>query len=444
MTTTKQTSKSEVPLNLTAESPRTLGFLAQLGLWGNFGISLLLPVAATFIVTQGQSLLATLLAVVVGAVIGSVLLGLVAATGAHTGAPAMVLLRGLLGARLSFLPTVLNVLQCIGWATFEVFVIAEASAKLTGGPRWVFVLVAGVLATLMALRPLGVVKILARYAVWLAVASTVYLLIQVLRQPLPPLTDGGFGSFWTSVDIVIALPVSWVPLAADYSRHSRSAKAAFFGSSIGYGVATIGFFFLGVLALVGFRIQPGFDVIGSLLAVPLAGLALALLAVDELDEAFANLYSTAVSMQNLRPRWDRRALVIGVGVLATLLALSVDAYGYEPFLYLLGAVFVPLTATLLVAFFGLRRRPGRNGWDVSEQASVRWEMLVPWILGFIAYQLVSPTAFTGVGSVWTSWWTDRQSELGIPTGWSASLVSLAVAGVLTLVVGLLPVRGGRA
>jgi len=81
---------------------------------------------------------------------------------------------------------------------------------------------------------------------------------------------------------------------------------------------------------------------------------------------------------------------------------------------------------------------------VSEQASVRWEMLVPWILGFIAYQLVSPTAFTGVGSVWTSWWTDRQSELGIPTGWSASLVSLAVAGVLTLVVGLLPVRGGRA
>lgn len=444
-TATAQSPATEVPATLAEGAPRTLGFLAQLGLWGNLGISLLLPVAATLIVTAGQSLLSTLLAVVAGAAIGSVLLGLVAATGAHTGAPAMVLLRGLFGARLSVLPTVLNVLQCVGWATFEVFVIAEAAAKLTGGPRWVFVLVAGLLATLMALRPLGVVKILARYAVWLAIASTVYLLVEVLRQPLPPLTDGGFTGFWSSMDIVIALPISWVPLAADYSRHSRSAKAAFWGSSLGYGIATIGFFVLGVLALVAFKIQPGFDVIGSLLAVPLAGLALALLAVDELDEAFANLYSTAVSMQNLRPRWDRRVLVVGVGIVATLLGLTVDAYGYEPFLYLLGAAFVPLTAILLVAFFVLRRGPGRAGWDVSVwdvsgDAPLRWEMLVPWVFGFITYELFAPTVFSDRGASWTTWWTNRQAELHIPTGWSASLVSLAVAGVLTLLVGLLPVR----
>jgi len=437
-------ARAEVPPTLVEAAPRTLGLRAQLGLWGNLGISLLLPVAATFIVVQGQSLLATLLAVVVGAVIGSVLLGLVAATGAKTGAPAMVLLRGLFGARLSFLPTVLNVLQCVGWATFEVFVIAEAATKLTGGPRWLFVLIAGLLATLMALRPLGVVKILARYAVWLAVISTVYLLVEVLRQPLPPLTEGGFSGFWTSVDLVIALPVSWVPLAADYSRHSRSTKAAFLGSSLGYGVATIAFFVLGVLALVAFQVQPGFDVVGALLAVPLAGLALALLAVDELDEAFANLYSTAVSVQNLRPRWDRRTLVIVVGILATVLALSVDAYGYEPFLFLLGAAFVPLTATLLVDFFLLRRRSGRSGWDVSERAPLRWEMLVPWVLGFVTYQLFAPTVFTGAGAQWTTWWTARQADLGIPIGWSASLVSLAVAGVLAAVVGMLPLRRSAA
>jgi len=440
VTTTEQALATEVPATLAEGSPRTLGFLAQLGLWGNLGISLLLPVAATLIVTAGQSLLSTLLAVVAGAVIGSVLLGLVAAIGAHTGAPAMVLLRGLFGARLSALPTVINVFQCVGWATFEVFVIAEAAAKLTGGPRWVFVLIAGALATLMALKPLGVVKILSRYAVWLAIASTVYLLVEVLRQPLPPLTDGGFSGFWSSMDIVIALPISWVPLAADYSRHSRSTKVAFLGSSVGYGVATIAFFVLGVLALVAFRIQPGFDVIGSLLAVPLAGLALALLAVDELDEAFANLYSTAVSMQNLRPRWDRRVLVVGVGIVATLLGLTVDAYGYEPFLYLLGAAFVPLTAILLVAFFVLRRGPGRDGWDVSEQAPLRWEMLIPWVFGFITYELFAPTLFTDRGAGWTTWWTDRQAELHLPTGWSASLVSLVVAAVLTLVVGVLPLR----
>jgi len=424
-------SQLEPSPTLRLDPPRTLGTAAQLGLWGNLGISLLLPVAATFIVLPGQSLLTTLLAVVVGAVIGSVLLGLAAAAGATSGAPAMVLLRGLLGTRLSALPTWANLLQCVGWATFEVFVIAEAAAQLLGGPRWGYVLVAGVLATGMALRPLGVVKVLSRYAVWLAVASTVYLLVQVLRQPLPALTDGSTGGFWTSVDIVIALPVSWVPLAADYARHSRSARASFVGASVGYGVATVAFFTLGVLALVAYGLTPGFDVIGTLLVLPLAAVAVLVLLVDELDEAFANLYSTAVSAQNLRPGWDRRHLVVLVGVVATLLALTVDAYSYEPFLFLLGAVFVPLTATFLVAFFVLRLR-----WDVSAESPARWEMLVPWAVGFVTYQLVAPTLFTGWAAGWTTWWTDRQSELGIPTGWSASLVSLLVAGVLTLVLGV--------
>ena len=69
----------------------------------------------------------TILAIVVGAVIGSVLLGVGAAAGAREGVPAMVLLRGLLGYRLSYLPTVLNVAQRVGWATFEIVVIDEAA-----------------------------------------------------------------------------------------------------------------------------------------------------------------------------------------------------------------------------------------------------------------------------------------------------------------------------
>lgn len=420
------------------ESPtRTLGFGSQVGLWGNLGISLLLPVAATFAVMQGQSLLATLLAVVVGAMIGSGLLGLCAAAGATVGAPAMVMMRGLLGARLSALPTVLNLVQCVGWATFEVFVIAEAAARLTGWQRWPFVLVGGVLATVMALYPLKVVKILARYAVWAALASTAYLLVNVLMKDLPALTDGSFAGFWTSVDLVIAMPISWVPLAADYARHSRSPRAAMLGATIGYGGATVAFFTLGVLAFVAFGLEPGFDVIGSLLVLPLAGVALLILLVDEIDEAFANIYSTAISAQNLRPTLDRRYLVVGVGAVATVLALTVDAYGYEPFLFLIGAVFVPLTGTFLAAFYLSRR----GSWDVSEQAPARWAMLVPWALGFVVYQVVTPTYFTGFGSGWTSWWTNVQASLGIPSsGWSASLVALVVSGALTLLIGLIDSR----
>jgi NCS1 family nucleobase:cation symporter-1 len=418
----------DAPLTLHEPAARTLGTRDSLGLWGNLGISLLLPVAAVYVVLPGRSLWVTIGAIAVGAVIGSVLLGLGAAAGAREGVPAMVLLRGLLGRHTSYLPTALNLVQCVGWATFEIVIIAEAASRVLDAPRWPFVLAAGVLATAMALRPLGVVRVLSRYAVWAALAAIVYLFVEVLAQPRPPLTDGAGASFWTAADIVIALPVSWFPLAADYTRHNRTARGAFTGATIGYGIATVAMFTLGVLALAAYG-SSGLDVVDALLAVPLGALAVLVLIVVELDEAFANLYSTAVSAQNVVARLDRRVLALVVGAAATLLALTFDIAAYEPFLFLIGAVFVPLVGVFVVAYWLLPR--GR--WDTSDTAPARLLLLLPWVAGFVAYQLTLPTYFAGVGSGWTAWWTARQGDLGIDpaNGWSASLVSLAVAAVLT-------------
>ena len=424
-------SEPDAPLTLDQPAARTLGLADSLGLWGNLGISLLLPVAASYVLLPGRPLLITLLAIVVGAVVGGLLLGLGAAPGTREGVPAMVLLRGLLGRRASAVPTIFNLVQCVGWATFEIVIIAEAGSRALGTPRWPFVVGAGVVATAMALRPLGAMRLLGRYAVWVALAAVVYLFVQVLSQPLPAVTGGGATSFWNAADIVIALPVSWFPLAADYTRHVRSARAAFIGSAVGYGVATIAFFTLGVLALAAYG-AAGLDVIDALLAVPLGALAVLVLLVVEVDEAFANIYSTAVSAQNLATRVDRRFLAGLVGTLATVLALSFDIASYEPFLFLLGAVFVPLVGVFVVAYYLMPR----GTWDVSETAPARPALMVVWLIGFVSYQLTLPTYFDGPGQGWTTWWSARQSWLGIDAanGWSASLVSLAVAAVLTAVV----------
>ncbi|WP_448641807.1 purine-cytosine permease family protein [Geodermatophilus sp. URMC 63] len=422
-------TSTDAPLTLDQAPPRTLGFGANLGLWANLGVSVLLPVAAVFVVLPGRPLWVTGAAVVVGAAIGSALLGLVAAAGARESVPGMVLLRGLLGRRTSWLPTAFNLVQCVGWATFEIVVIAEAAARVLDAPRWPFVVAAGVLATAMALKPLGVVRVLSRYAVWAALAAVAYLFVGVLREPLPPVEGGGATSFWTAADVVVALPVSWLPLAADYTRHARSARAAGVGSAVGYGLATVLMFVLGVLALAAYG-SAGLDVIDALLAVPLGAVAVLVLVAVELDEAFANLYSTAVSAQNVVARLDRRVLALGVGVLATLLALTVDVTAYEPFLFLIGAVFVPLAGVLIVAYW----TTPRGGWDTSGTAPARPLLLLPWLAGFVAYQLTLPTYLPGAGAGWTAWWTARQADLGIDpaNGWSASLVGLAVAVVLTL------------
>jgi NCS1 family nucleobase:cation symporter-1 len=418
---------AEAPATLTEDQPRPLGFADQLGLWANLGISLLIPVTATFLVAPGQSFLATVVAIVAGTALGCALLAAVARAGAVTGAPTMVLLRGLLGRTGSYAPTVLNLLQCVGWATYEIWVISFAAhAVWAGVPRWVYVLCAGGIATGMALRPLGSVRLLKRIAVVAVLACSAYFLVETLRQPLGGFAEGGWTGFWTSMDLVVALPVSWVPLVADYSRFSRSPRAAVLGTGIGYAVSSAGFFLLGVLALRAYA-GASDDVVGALLAVPAGAVALVILAVDEVDEAFANIYSTATSAQNVLPRADRRVLAVAVGALATVLALAVDGSAYEPFLFLIGAVFVPLAATVVVDFALARSR-----YDTSDSAPARWVMLLPWLAGFVAYQLTAPTVL----SAWPGWeafWRHGQDLLHVsPTnGFSASLVALAVAAVLT-------------
>ncbi|MGH2725871.1 MAG: cytosine permease, partial [Actinomycetota bacterium] len=73
-------------------------------LWGNLGISILLPVVGAFLV-PALSFRQAILAIVVGALIGNFMLAAAGRIGADTGAPTMVTYRGPLGIQGSFLPT---------------------------------------------------------------------------------------------------------------------------------------------------------------------------------------------------------------------------------------------------------------------------------------------------------------------------------------------------
>ena len=430
---------SEAPLTLAEEAPRVLGFFDQLGLWANLGVSLLGPVGAIGVLAPAGfpklPLVGAFAAVVVGTVLGTLLVSASAVPGAQTGAPSMVLLRGLFGVRLSYLPTVLNVVQLVGWGVFEIVVISSAAQQLLPWHHvhWPYVVVAGVLTTLMAIRPLGAVRILRRYALVAVVLATIYLFVQLLRHPLPDLGTGSWSGCWPAADVAIAVSVSWAPLASDYSRHARSARSAFTASFLGYTVTQVAYYTLGLVALAtvvraGDTLQH--DMFAAFIAVPVGWLAFGVLVLRELDQSFADTYSTVVSIQNLRPLVDRRLLAVAVGGLATALALVLDISNYFDFLYLLGSVFVPLFAVFVVAYFLL---DGRHRWDVTASAPARPVMLLPWALGFAAYQLVYPG---GIGW-WADGWGRVAHDIGFtPASWmSASVVSFAAAALGTLVVG---------
>ena len=275
------------------------------------------------------------------------------------------------------------------------------------------------------------IRILRKYALVAVCAASVYFLVQFARHPLPALNHGSWSGFWLAADALIAVSVSWVPLAADYSRHSRSAKSAFAGSFIGYTVTQVAYYTLGLLAFSTLTIANGnTGVFNALIAVPLGWLPFGVLVLRELDESFTNVYSTAVSVQNLRPLSDRRVLAVVIGALATIAALSLQISDYQSFLYLIGSVFVPMFAVFAVDYFLLG---GRARWNTSESAPTRWLMILPWALGFIAYQLINP----GTVSWWARFWGHVQIWLHFtPQTWmSASLISFVVAAVATLLIG---------
>lgn len=424
---------SEAPLTLTETAPRSLGLLDQFGLWGNLGVSLTGFAYAYLILHPSADLQlsasAAITAIIVGSALGGLIFGTVLVLGARTGAPAMVLLRGVLGARASYLPTVLNIAQCVGWAVIELSVIAQGLQALSRGhlAHWWCVVIAGAVTTALTIKPLGAIRALRKYVSVLVVLALIVFVIGLLRQPATP-TSGSWAGFWLAADVPIAFTISFVPLGPDYSRHSRSGRAAFAGGFFGYGATQIICLLMGVMALnrLSELQQDTNGVFNLFLSLPLGLIAFGVLVLRETDQSFANVYSTAISLQNIAPRWDRRLLTTAIGVLATAAALTVDTSTYQNFLYLIGAIFISLSGVLVALWL----RTAGLGLDLSSRAPTRPGMLLGWLLGFVAYQLINPGSIPGWGDLWTKV-DESLHTLGHP--WlSASLTSFVIALLVAL------------
>ena len=418
------------------ERLRVLGGVDLGLLWGNLGVSLLVVVAGAVLV-PALSLPAALAAILVGCLVGNLMLAVAAAIGAQARVPAMVLMRAPLGERGSYLPTAINVVQCLGWTVFELLVIATAAAALSDEllgfeARWAWTLVFGAAALVMGLLgPIGVVRtVIRRVAIWVVPLAVAYLgwwaltgggLDDAWSRP----GEGGL-STWQGIDIVVGVTVSWIPLAADYTRFARTERGAFWGTGVGYFLPDALLLALGAVVLLTRDVAdasalPAAIASGGVIAL----VALLSLTVAETDEAFANAYSGAVSLQNLVPRAPQRLLVVATTTLGTIGALVLELQSFQSFLFLLGSCFVPLFAVLLADWLAAGRHYEPD--DVFASAQVRVGAIVAWVAGFAAYQWLSPTG--------PAWWVGQVERLDPPAwGIGATLPSFVVSFALALAV----------
>lgn len=399
---------------------RRLGGLDAAILWFDLSIGLLVMVTGALLVPALGPPQA-LLAIAVGSLIGCVPLALVALAGQREGVPTMVLLRPVLGERGSFVPSVINVVQLVGWTAVEFWAMGEvasvASERLFGfGSRAFWIVVVAVVCTALALGgPVFVVRRwLQRFGIYVLLGAAVWITVDVLRAgsgwaiwETPAV--GGL-PFWLAVDLVIVMPISWLPLAADYSRFARPGSRAAIGTYAGYAVGNAWFYALGALLVLVTGV--GADAVGiggGIVFLAGGGIVLLALLVGESDNAFADIYSAAVSARNVAPKARQAPLILIVGTVGLILALAFTAERYETFLFLIGSVFVPLAAVLLADYF-VRCRGRYGEAALFERSGVRWRAFVPWVLGFVVYQWSVPTGPDG----WVDALGDAFGALGLP------------------------------
>ena len=380
-----------------APERRVFGLRDHAALWFSLGVGLLvMQVGAYLMPALGTQ--EALFAIIGGSLIGAGMLGWVAKIGCDSGLASAGLMHAVYGRSFARLPIILNIVQLLGWGTFELVIMRDATVAIgrqSGSmlasywPVLATLLWGAVITLLLSGSMVQLVRqIISRVALPLVVLSLLWLTWKFLgmaqTQGLELLwqrrSEGGMGVL-PALDLVIAMPISWLPLVADYARHGRSGSAALRGTWAGYALANIWCYALGVLVAL---VLPSEDLVTALLLAQGGLIALSLILIDEIDNAYGDAYSGAVSTHSLLPLWSVRQWGLLIAVLSTGLALVLPMHSLEPFLLLLSSVFVPLFGVIL------GRLAGRS--DVAAQlVMARAAHGIPiaiWLAGIACYHLL--------------------------------------------------------
>src|ERR671939_1503341 len=243
---------------------RLLGGIDDFVLWSSLGVGLLVFSAGSFL--SGTRFYDAIIAIIVGSITGSTLLALAGKIGSDHAVPALISIRPSFGVKGAYLPAALNVMQLVGWTIFEIMIMSKAAEMLVGKliAYYIWVVIIGSFTVLLGIiGPLAVIrKWLGKFAVWISYASSIIIIVHLLTagnfSRILLSTSNGM-SFFSALDIVIAIPISWLPLLA-----------------------------------------------------------------DEADNAFADVYSAAVSTQSIFRKIKQRYLIIGFVALSIFLAITVS------------------------------------------------------------------------------------------------------------------------
>jgi putative hydroxymethylpyrimidine transporter CytX len=348
----------------------------------------------------------------------------------------MVSVRPSFGIRGSYFAASLNVIQLIGWTAVMLIVCggaADAISKFYGFSNPIlWIILSGIITTLWALLGHRIWKWLERISVFALLILCLVMTYVVFQEygwiKLSQIPRQKDFPFMIVMDLVIAMPISWLPLVSDYSRFATNSKSSFWGTWIGYFIVSSWMYLLGLAASLATQSPDPSGVVMNLMvkfgwAIP----ALIIVLFSTFTTTFLDIYSTAISGLNIIPKLGERKGVILGGILGTATALIFPTLlNYEDFLLFIGAMFCPLFGIVLVDYFLLRkgsidmedlyRRDGKyRFWKGVNPLAI-----LAWAIGFAVYLGFSPMLMEKVLGI----------KAAFPWPIGSSLPSMILAGLI--------------
>ncbi|KFL35394.1 hydrogenase expression protein [Sulfurospirillum sp. SCADC] len=321
-------------------------------------------------------------AILLGHLIGGIILLLGGYIGAHSKLPAIMSTRISFGRYGSYLFSLLNVLQLIGWTAVMIISGGRAANELginlfefDSINTWAIAI--GVLIALwiwlgkVGFQKLNLIAVILLFALTLVLCGVVFQEGSILH--VKPTGEMSFGS---ALELSIIMPLSWLPLISDYTRFAKSKKGGLIGSFTGYFVGSSLMYAIGLaIALYAKDASLG----TMMMALHLGFVALGIVLLSTITTTFLDAYSAGVTFTNIFPQINERKIAFAMAVVGLLVALFTPIEQYENFLYAIGSVFGPLFAIVLSDYFIFKKE------QIEPTLILHVGSLLVWAIGVVLY-----------------------------------------------------------
>ncbi|MDY5230786.1 MAG: putative hydroxymethylpyrimidine transporter CytX [Eubacteriales bacterium] len=344
-------------------------------IWFGAGVSIAEILTGTYFAELGFK--RALLAILIGHIIGCAMFFLAGVIGGKQRLSAMETAKNSFGRIGGQFFAIMNVIQLVGWTSIMIYDGALAANGIFSIGSWVWCLVIGALIILWImigiadLGKLNTVAMAALFILTLVLCKVIFIDGSISSAAV---SDGM--SFGAAIELAVAMPLSWLPLIADYTREAEKPVKAAAVSTAVYGAVSCWMYIIGMGAAL---FTGESDIALIMVKAGLGVLGLIIVIFSTVTTTFLDAYSAGISQESITPKVKGKYVAVVVAAIGTVAAMIFPMDDITDFLYLIGSVFAPMIAIQIADYFIIHRDRREITVDVRNS--------IIWIIGFILYRL---------------------------------------------------------